>query len=965
MLDDDTKDPTFTGYGKRPSAEDLFAKGPSGGTNVPISPGFGLSGPSRTSRQPGNFKGRTIEGTTPDRRMVRVPANLLAGHDNNRPDFGDRDNPPDFIADVDMDGNFFSPFQPVYPFGPPNVNYPRAYDYQVGTNLDIYPKRLQLFSMLRTLAAASGVIASVMESRIDEIVALPWKFQLKDAGGKKSEDDPRIKELTQFFEKPDRKIPYPMWQRMIYRDRYTIDAASAFVWKNRLGTKPYAIMALDGATVKVLIDDWGRVPDAPQPAYQQCYSADTEALTRRGWLPYNEIDPAKDEFATRNPVTKVFEWQKSNELVVRDHVGEMYNFHSRAIDILVTEDHRMLIDRLPRGAQGRSTRTGEVVITAHELHAMRSGATKIPITSNWTGVPIADKVFGEMIKEERERRDDHLRELHGAGMSYQAIADQEGVALATAHRANTTYAHGRKPCPQDTLPVFMTGDEYASFMGAYLSEGSCNLSSGATVAISQNDGNRGCAPYRKLLSAIAPGRVRKVGINFLLHSKPLVDYLRQFCHARTKFIPDEIMNAPKDQLALFWEFFWYGDGDKSRQRLFTSSKRMADQLQEIAQKLGFSASVQESGPSQSIIRENGVERIITRGIQYTVSLRKAASALVRHSDKIQYDGKVWCPSVPNGIVYVRRNGLPAWCGNCIKGLPMNNFTEDELLYMPARPRTDFPIGGYSEVEQIMSESLQMVKKTLYMTNFWEKGTIPDVMLGVPPEWTPDQIAVWQASFDALMSGNMNLKSKIRFIPGGMKPFEMKGSAGELLKSEYDEWLTRIVCHAFRVLPKPFVKEPQSRASAEQEKEQIEEQGIQTEMIWWKAFMDRLIVMGWGPDYANIEMVWSLDSEVAATDQATIDSAYLKLGRETINEQRVRAGMDPIEGGDVAMVYTASGAIPLSVLAGQTEMPQAAGAAAGGDDAGASGSKGKSGTGKAAGKVAEAPFVKAERPWRQY
>jgi hypothetical protein len=565
----DDQDPTFTAYGKRPNVEDLFAKGPSGGTNVPISAGFGLSGPSRTSRQPGNFKGRTIEGTTPDRRTVRVPANLLAGHDNNRPGFGDRDNPPDFIADVDMDGNFFSPLQPVYPFGPPNVNYPRAYDYQVGTNLDIYPKRLQLFSMLRTLAAASGVIASVMESRIDEIVALPWKFQLKEAGGKKSEDDPRIKELTQFFEKPDRKIPFPMWQRMIYRDRYTIDAASAFVWKNRLGTKPYAIMALDGATVKPLIDDWGRIPDAPQPGYQQI----------------------------------------------------------------------------------------------------------------------------------------------------------------------------------------------------------------------------------------------------------------------------------------------------------------------------------------------------------------------------------------------------------IKGLPMNNFTEDELLYMPARPRTDFPIGGYSEVEQIMSESLQMVKKTLYMTNFWEKGTIPDVMLGVPETWTPEQIAIWQASFDALLSGNLNLKSKIRFIPGGMKPFEMKGSAGELLKSEYDEWLTRIVCHAFRVLPKPFVKEPQSRASAEQEKEQIEEQGIQTEMIWWKAFMDRLIVMGWGPSYANIEMVWSLDSEVAATDQATIDQTYLKVGRETINEQRVRAGQDPIEGGDVAMVYTASGAIPLSLLAAQTALPQVGGA--GGDDDSSSGGKGKSASGKAAGKVAEAPFVKAERPWRQY
>ena len=29
----------------------------------------------------------------------------------------------------------------------------------------------------------------------------------------------------------------------------------------------------------------------------------------------------------------------------------------------------------------------------------------------------------------------------------------------------------------------------------------------------------------------------------------------------------------------------------------------------------------------------------------------------------QYDGMVHCVTVPNGTLYVRRNGVPAWCGN--------------------------------------------------------------------------------------------------------------------------------------------------------------------------------------------------------------------------------------------------------------------------------------------------------------
>jgi replicative DNA helicase Mcm len=34
---------------------------------------------------------------------------------------------------------------------------------------------------------------------------------------------------------------------------------------------------------------------------------------------------------------------------------------------------------------------------------------------------------------------------------------------------------------------------------------------------------------------------------------------------------------------------------------------------------------------------------------------------------INYTGKVYCCSVPSGILYVRRNGIPVWCGNSRHG----------------------------------------------------------------------------------------------------------------------------------------------------------------------------------------------------------------------------------------------------------------------------------------------------------
>ena len=125
-----------------------------------------------------------------------------------------------------------------------------------------------------------------------------------------------------------------------------------------------------------------------------------------------------------------------------------------------------------------------------------------------------------------------------------------------------------------------------------------------------------------------------------------------------------------------------------------------------------------------------------------------------------------------------------------------------------------------------------------MLIFRAEGTCPDVMVCCPPEWTAEQIALWQGTFDAMYSGNLKLKSKMRFIPGGGKPFEMKGSAGDLLKSEYDEWMARIVCRAFRTDPKPYIKELKPCVKSEQLQEQMRAQGLNGEMLWWSSLMEQ-------------------------------------------------------------------------------------------------------------------------------
>jgi len=494
--------------------------------------------------------------------------------ENDRPGPDDRLLPSDFIPDVDEERNRFSPYQPVQPFGPPSIVDVREWDYPTGYNLEIVNRHIVLGEMLRGIVRGSGIIANELSARVDELVSLPWKFVLKNpAKGVKSEDDPRIKELNAFFKMPDRKIPYPQWMEMIFRERYTIDAATVYIWKNRTGTKPYALEVIDGNTIVPKIDDRGRIPDWPSLAYTQI----------------------------------------------------------------------------------------------------------------------------------------------------------------------------------------------------------------------------------------------------------------------------------------------------------------------------------------------------------------------------------------------------------VKGLPMDNFTEREIVYMPRHRWAQNPIRGYSEVEQILMEATQQVRKTIYMLNFWAEGTCPDVMVCCPENWTAEQIALWQGTFDALMSGNLKLKSKMRFIPGGGKPFEMKGSAGDLLKSEYDEWMARIVCRAFRTDPKPYIKEPEPRANSEQLQEQMRAQGLNGEMLWWSSLMERLIFLGWGWD--DISHAFDQNEEVAATDQATIDAANTSLGARTINELRDRDGLDAVEGGDVPMVKTGTGWMPLAVLAAQKAMPQPAMGGASGDSGpgkpGAQQPSKQASVKKEAGTEADRPLAKRGSHWSRY
>lgn len=222
----------------------------------------------------------------------------------------------------------------------------------------------------------------------------------------------------------------------------------------------------------------------------------------------------------------------------------------------------------------------------------------------------------------------------------------------------------------------------------------------------------------------------------------------------------------------------------------------------------------------------------------------------------------------------------------VKGVPAVDYSRDELLYMPRNPRTN-RLYGYSPVEQIIVTVNIMLRRQLHKLQFYTEGSTPDLMIGVPNEWSADQVQAFQNYFDALLSGNTAERRKARFIPNGAKPFDVKEGA---LKDDYDEWLARVVCYAFSLPPTAFVKQ-MNRATADSAQDVALEEGLAPLMQWVTSMMNQLIWRWFG--FTDLCFSWQQDTEIDQLTQAQIDEIYLQNQVVTPDEVREDLGMEPL------------------------------------------------------------------------
>jgi hypothetical protein len=710
-------------------------------------------------------------------------------------------------------GSPFGPGTPLHPYAgyggePRRFAYPAGYNIQTRADRD---HRVS-FDVLKDLIDNYDIARMAIGHRIDDVRSLDWSLVPKR--GFSGDTDALTQtgyNALKYPEGPGSRLPFRAWVAKYLEDVLRYDAGTLFRRRDR-ANRVIGLKVVSGRTVAPLVDYWGDTPISPAPAFAQfvqgvpwksfttddliyvpfrpqsdsmygfapleavllsanCYSDDTEVLTSVGWKRFADVDITQDQIATRSPITGAFEWQWATKFHhAPNDDGVMFHAKSRNVDLLVTGGHRLLVEKPPAGVDAVKHGDHWLVHAEDVFNYQQSlpgggRPVRVPVTSGgwdapdlqWFHLPYSDCDWVHF--------DPDVVRVARAGESLNAVESRIGgtVTRPTLKRAGqglrVTRRSARAVCAAYGLtdsvvvesPRFfsggMSGDSYAAFMGMWLSEGSVRAS-GSNIEIAQIPESKGFEPFRVALAEILGTPAPYDGRMFVFGHAALAEYLRQFGHAHQKFIPAAILGMSARQLRIFWRFYMLGDGHYhpgGSEIITTVSPQIADGLQEILQKIGGSASIHLKG---SPIKE-------THNQTYTIGTREKSHYRVT-LEKVEYDRNVYCVSVPNKTLFVRRNGVAAWCANTDLRFQMH--------FLMAFTDANVPKGFMSAPEGISN---------------------------------PDQLTEMQEYWDALLYGDQAVKHQMKLVPHGT---EFEWPSFPEFDDKFPTYLMRKVAAAYHVPP---------------------------------------------------------------------------------------------------------------------------------------------------------------------
>jgi len=344
-----------------------------------------------------------------------------------------------------------------------------------------------------------------------------------------------------------------------------------------------------------------------------CLRKDTEVLTGLGWklvkdctkkdLVYSmDIDTGK---AKLMPITKLH----------KVYAEKLYEFKNKAIDISCTANHKLLIKK---------------------------------------------RYFPKNTRKFKNKNKDKGKYQQSNGKMYFRRADEVYTQKHDFIPLVSNYVDGESP---EKIYGFKAKD-FLEFLGWYISEGwGRNKPRNRRISISQTKSkNRQKIEdllKRMNLPIVYNSHAYNLSKGYL--PEKMFDELISLGKAHQKHIPRKYLNLSKDLLKTLFNSLISGDGciterkNRTNKMMYaTTSKQLADDFQELTQKVGLKASISQQS------YDNGKWRKLYR---LNIGFKQHSQVACLDKKIVPYNDFTYCVTTPYHSLYVRRNGRASWCGN--------------------------------------------------------------------------------------------------------------------------------------------------------------------------------------------------------------------------------------------------------------------------------------------------------------
>lgn len=422
---------------------------------------------------------------------------------------------------------------------------------------------------------------------------------------------------------------------------------------------------------------------------EPCYDKETEILTKEGWKRFEDLKN-NEEVATLNK-EGVLEYQRIEKMQKFRFKGDMIQLKGRNIDLLVTPAHLMYVKN--RYKEHFEFIPAEKIYGKYNYELKRNclwNASDIEYfdlpsimldSIEKRGVDIRNTILSRLDGEYVETEElykacevtvsertffYHLEKLREEGF----IENKKSRKIIKGRSVGVNLWKKIKyePIPEYLPPLRIKMDDWLRFFGLWLAEGSAYKTKKEYIVKIDCFGKKK-ETVKEWLSRL-PFHFIETDTGFSILNEQLAIYLIQFGKAPQKFVPQFIKELSSRQIKIFLEAFMFGDGNIETETFTTSSKRLADDLQELILKAGW-ASIIRRIPKESCKEKFLKDHIIKSNHDiYKIRISKThlTPKIYKNSfSKVPYNDYVYDVTVPNHTLYVRRNGKACWSSNCWEG----------------------------------------------------------------------------------------------------------------------------------------------------------------------------------------------------------------------------------------------------------------------------------------------------------